>query len=147
MIDPNSEPVTPYLAIQKYLEVLEAVQKALGIETVGDREETIEPEIEKELIELEPVEPDTETVSRTVTPQTLFEKNNTWTAEQLAEEKSDLAELKAENLMMSADNHKKFIQSQANFAQAQALFAASQGRFNSRRQEKSRQQSLRGNPQ
>ncbi|MUH01635.1 hypothetical protein F7734_59040 [Scytonema sp. UIC 10036] len=141
MAESISEPITPYQAIQKYFEVVEAVQKALGMEPASDRKPAIEPEIENELIELEPVEPDTEIGSGIVTPQPLVEKNNNWTAEQLAEEKCYLAELKAENLKMSANNHKRFIEAQANFANTQALFAASLFRFSSRKQEKSRQQS------
>ncbi|GAA6617033.1 hypothetical protein [Scytonema sp. NUACC26] len=137
MTEPLFEPLTPYLAIQKYLEVLESVQKALGIESVSEPKQVLEPELENELIELEPVEPALEIGSSRVIPQ-LFCGNNTWTAEQQTEQKSYLAQLKTENIKMRNENHQKFLQSQANFAQTQALFADNQARFRSRGQKKSR---------
>jgi hypothetical protein len=128
-----TDPLTPYLAIQKYLEVLESVQKALGFESASEPKQVFDPELEDELIELETLEPDLEIGSGI----------DTWTAEQQTEEKSYLTQLKAENMKMRTDNYQKFLQSQAYFAQSKALFAASQAKFSARRQDRRKQPSLR----
>lgn len=116
--DINPSLITPKDIIQKYLEVLAVVHKALDIEPANQPHEEIELEPKQEMIV-------GETGSSSL--------GKTYTDVELAEEKCYLAHVKAKNLEMKAENNKKFIAAQSKFADSQAMFEASQIRFRSRK--------------
>ncbi|GAB1544953.1 hypothetical protein NUACC21_76290 [Scytonema sp. NUACC21] len=118
--------LTPYEVIQKYLEVLEAVQKSVGVQPVIQHHQVIESEPKNELIDLEP---NWELSSDITDSQPSCEKDSTCIVAQLAEQRFRLADLKAQNMKLTAENsnmmarnHQKFIEAQSRFAECQILF-------------------------
>ncbi|MBD2774959.1 hypothetical protein [Iningainema tapete] len=110
--------ITPKDIIQKYLEVLAVLQKALDIEPASQPNEEIELESKQEMI-----------VGETGNSSL----GKIYTAEELAEEKRYLAVVKAKILAFKAENHKKFLTAQSKFADSQVMFGVSQMRFRSRK--------------
>ncbi|ARV60841.1 hypothetical protein BZZ01_21460 [Nostocales cyanobacterium HT-58-2] len=140
-VEANTEQITLYQVMQKYFEVLAAVQKVLHLKPTTHHNQVIELESENELIELKPEQ---EVILDKTGSQPCCEKHQTYTTEQLAGKKHYLAGLMAKNLKMKAEtlkkrieNHQKFIEAQSRFAKSQTMFQANQVKLSHRKQEQS----------